>query len=257
MAAPLVSIIVPAHNAEKYLAETVRSLTDQTYRNLEIIIVDDASTDGTLALAHKLAEGDERIVVIHNETNKMRAGALNAGIDAGHGAYIGFLDADDLYMSEKIKKQVAELEAHPELDAVYGDMEHMNEDPSWKPVTEALEFSETFRDALVTIAETATGGSEPDFRIFGDKYIPSCSPLIRRAVFDTVRLDASMRCAEDLDLWLQMIGAGFTMKRMPFVTYRYRRHPGQISNNQECMDAGIAQVREKKQKGTYLKGSRV
>ena len=94
MSEPLISVIVPVYNAEKYLRKCVASIRAQTYQNLEIILVDDGSHDKSAELCDVLALEDSRIVVIHKE-NGGAASARNTGIDAMHGDYAGFVDADD------------------------------------------------------------------------------------------------------------------------------------------------------------------
>lgn len=91
---PLISVIVPVYNAEKYLRKCVASICEQTYQNLEIILVDDGSRDKSAELCDALALEDSRIIVIHKE-NGGAASARNTGIDAMHGDYAGFVDADD------------------------------------------------------------------------------------------------------------------------------------------------------------------
>lgn len=94
MGEPLISIIVPVYNAENYLRKCVASICAQTYQNLEILLIDDGSSDGSGALCETLALDDPRILVIHKE-NGGAASARNAGLDAMHGDYVGFVDADD------------------------------------------------------------------------------------------------------------------------------------------------------------------
>ncbi len=91
---PLVSVIVAAYNIEEYVQRALDSLRDQTLKDIQIIIVDDGSTDGTGAVCDRYAEGDERALVIHQE-NKGLSGARNAGLRAARGKYIGYLDGDD------------------------------------------------------------------------------------------------------------------------------------------------------------------
>ena len=91
---PKISVIVPVYNLEKYLEQTVTMLTGQTYRNLEIILVDDGSTDASAAICDRLAARDPRIVVFHMENQGVSA-ARNMGIKAANGEYIGFCDGDD------------------------------------------------------------------------------------------------------------------------------------------------------------------
>lgn len=105
---PLVSVIIPAHNAEETLAETLESVRAQTYANLEVLVIDDGSVDGTHELASRIALGDQRIRVLA-QPNAGVAAARNHGIREAKGAYLAFLDADDLWSPEKIEAQVARM----------------------------------------------------------------------------------------------------------------------------------------------------
>lgn len=93
-AKPLISIVVPIYNVEKYLRACIDSILVQTYRNLEIILVDDGSPDGCSTICDEYKEKDQRIIVIHQK-NRGLSGARNAGIDIAKGQYIGFVDSDD------------------------------------------------------------------------------------------------------------------------------------------------------------------
>jgi len=111
----LISIIVPVYNAEDYLESCVQSIVSQTYTNLEIILINDGSTDGSPALCNALAEKDSRIVVIHKE-NGGGAGARNAGLDIATGKFVAFVDNDDT-----IEKRMYEL-LHGRLKEIEADM---------------------------------------------------------------------------------------------------------------------------------------
>ena len=110
MPSPLVSIIIPAYNSANYLAETIQSAIDQTWPNKEIIVVNDGSTDGTLAIARSF---ESEIVKVLNQENKGASAARNKGLSIAKGEYIQFLDADDLLSSDKIQNQVEILEKRP------------------------------------------------------------------------------------------------------------------------------------------------
>lgn len=97
--AGLISVIVPVYNVREYLEYCVSSICNQTYRNLELILVDDGSTDGSSALCDKLAETDSRIRVVH-QNNMGAAGARNSGLDAASGEYISIIDGDDYIWPE-------------------------------------------------------------------------------------------------------------------------------------------------------------
>lgn len=90
----LISVIIPVYNVKEYLKKSVESVLKQTYRNLEIILVDDGSTDGSADMCDAYAQRDERVIVIHKE-NQGAASARNAGLDIAKGKYIGFVDSDD------------------------------------------------------------------------------------------------------------------------------------------------------------------
>lgn len=91
----LISIIIPVYNIEDYVCECIESVMAQTYKNIEIILVDDGSTDNSGAICDKFSEIDNRIVVIHKENGGL-SDARNAGINTEKGSYLGFVDGDDL-----------------------------------------------------------------------------------------------------------------------------------------------------------------
>jgi hypothetical protein len=109
MEGPLISIIVPAHNAASTLKIAVTSLLDQTWRNIELIIVDDRSTDGTAAVARSLAAGQSRIRLLANVRAPGAYGARNTGITAAHGAFIALHDADDWAHPQRLERQMRRL----------------------------------------------------------------------------------------------------------------------------------------------------
>ena len=113
---PLVSVIMPAYNAAGYIGPAIKSILGQTYKNFELIIIDDGSTDKTLDIVNSFH--DPRIVPIRNAQNMNSAVSRNIGIDASKGKYIALCDADDLYMPQRLEKQVKYLEDHPSIDII-------------------------------------------------------------------------------------------------------------------------------------------
>ena len=112
---PLVSVIIPCYNAEKYVESSIRSIMSQTYRNLEIIITDDCSTDGTFEILQKLVKEDSRIKLYKNEINLKIVKTLNNMIEVSLGKYIARMDADDISLPKRIEKQVAFLEQNTDI----------------------------------------------------------------------------------------------------------------------------------------------
>ena len=126
---PLVSVVIPAYNAERTLNATLASVLGQTVTEIEVLVVDDGSTDGTAVVAHSF--GDPRLRVLH-QANAGHASARNAGIAAARGAYIAVVDADDLWLPEKLERQLAVLRRHPGLRALHGSAVHV--DDSLRPL---------------------------------------------------------------------------------------------------------------------------
>ncbi len=109
MSAPLVSIVTPAYNVEKYIGAAITSVIEQTYENWELIIIDDYSEDDTFNIASSYARKDERIKVLRMWENSGAAIARNFGIATAAGSYIAFLDSDDLWLPEKLEIQVRQM----------------------------------------------------------------------------------------------------------------------------------------------------
>jgi glycosyltransferase involved in cell wall biosynthesis len=122
---PLVSIMMPAYNAEKYIGQAIESVLDQTYSNWELIIVNDGSKDGTAKVIARFR--DKRIKAI-SQLNSGEATARNTALKAVQGKYLAFLDADDVFLPHHLEQTVSYLVDHPEIDAVYTDGYYCDQD---------------------------------------------------------------------------------------------------------------------------------
>lgn len=103
---PLVSIIMPCYNAERYIAQSIESVLAQTYTNWELLITDDCSTDNSVKIAQKYSLQDDRIKLLVSDEHHGIAGTRNLSLDRAQGRFIAFLDDDDLWMSDKLEKQI-------------------------------------------------------------------------------------------------------------------------------------------------------
>lgn len=124
---PLVSVIVPVYNVERYLDACISSIVEQTYRNLDIIIVDDVSPDRCPELCDRWAAGDTRIRVVHRERNGGLSAARNSGIDVMRGEYVSFVDSDDVIAPEMIETLVSDAVSH-DADIVSCGADKVSED---------------------------------------------------------------------------------------------------------------------------------
>lgn len=112
---PLVSVIIPAHNAAKFIVEAIVSVATQSYTQWEIIVVDDGSTDATASMVQKLPYP----ITLIQQSNQGISGARNAGLAQAKGELVAFLDADDVWLPTKLAKQVAYLDQHPTTEIVF------------------------------------------------------------------------------------------------------------------------------------------
>ena len=126
---PLISVITPAFNSEKFIEATVRSALNQTYANLEVLVTDDGSTDRTAEIVQRIAAADPRVKYFR-QANAGQSAARNTAIAAARGEYVAFLDADDLFLPVKLERQIAYLEKHPDCGVCYCKIYHFwNDEP--------------------------------------------------------------------------------------------------------------------------------
>jgi len=211
MSTPLVSVVIPSFNHAKYVVEAVDSVLAQTNCRVEVIVVDDGSSDNTREV---LASYGDRIRYIYQE-NKGLPGARNTGIKAATGEWVAVLDSDDYWHPQKTERQLQAAEQHPEADIIgspSGDLELPAEIPP-NPPTRWLGV----RDFLLVAPTSAS------------------STMIRRRCFDEVGLfDETLRSAEDRDMWLRL-AARFKVLQVVMSCWHYRVHPGQMSHNAKRM----------------------
>lgn len=234
---PKVSIIVPVFNCEAYIEECLRSVMGQSERDLEIIVVDDGSTDGTPALVKKAASLDPR-VLIYSQANSGYAGvARNAGLAQATGRYIGFLDADDQYHVDRIKKSVSVLEAHPEIDIVFHDHKSFHERPERDETASFLDQTRFVSRAAGYLqkVEGSLYTCRTDFYVFASlEFVPfhTSSIMFRREILppNGPWFREDVYPGEDGDLWLRLTRD----RRVAFlneVLSYYRQWPGGITRD--------------------------
>jgi glycosyltransferase involved in cell wall biosynthesis len=115
---PLISVVMPVYNSEKYLHEAVESILGQTFTDFELIAIDDGSSDGSAAILESFCRSDTRMIVQRHSQNQGIGAAVNTGLALARGRYIARMDADDISLPERFEKQAAFLEKHPEIDVI-------------------------------------------------------------------------------------------------------------------------------------------
>jgi glycosyltransferase involved in cell wall biosynthesis len=230
-ASPLVSVIVPTYNYAHLIDQTLDSVLAQTYRNWECIIVDDGSTDHTADLVAKYAARDPRVRSIH-QPNRGQSSARNTGLMAmaGSGEYVQFLDADDLIDSRKLEQQIKYMEAHPEVDIVYGRARYFEND-----VTE-LHHSLALDDTP-WLPEISGQGKPVLSALVRQNIMVINSPLIRRRVVDAIGRFNEQMLNEDWEYWLRCAASGqrFQFEDLPGTRAFVRVHPQSSSYDRSRM----------------------
>ena len=231
--APTISVVIPAFNAEAYVAETLESVLAQTYRDFEIILVDDGSTDQTAAVVQSFG-GSIRYI---RTDNRGPSHARNTGIRAAKGQYIAFLDADDLWVPEKLALQVDFLQNRPHIGLVFGDMLTFNQDGVDLRSYFASIKDSAIREKLSTESDCI---SEVTDVLFQCNIIPTGTVVVRKDCLERSKLfDETISSVEDLDLWIRIsffCGIGC----IPRVLKKKREHDSNISrDNRKALEAAI------------------
>ena len=211
---PQISIVVPVYNAENYIRQTVDMVRKQTFTDWELILVEDCSKDNSAEVLRSLESElqDARIRVIYKEKNEGAAKARNTGIDAANGRYLAFLDADDIWMEDKLEKELAFMqEKHAAF--VFTAYEFGDENAVGTGKIVKVPDTLTYKKALSrTIIFTST--TMFDLSILGK---------------DMVKMPAVP--SEDTATWWRILREGYTAYGYPEVTTIYRRPPQSLSSN--------------------------
>ncbi len=209
MKKPLVTVILPAYNAAKHLRQAIDSIVAQTYKNFELLVIDDGSTDLTARII--LSFRDPRVKYVKNEENLGLIATLNKGIEIARGEYIVRMDADDISLPKRIEKQVSFMQSFPKVGAsgtwyyTFGGNGSkklkVSSDPAW------LQANLLFNSCL-------------------------CHPstIIRKETLlkNNIRYNPEYKHAEDYDLWIQLSRVSALSNIREFL-FKYRSHSGQVS----------------------------
>lgn len=210
---PLVTISIPVYNRAHLLLETMQSVISQTYQNLEILCFDDCSTDDSLTVLREFAARDSRIKVVASSPNKGQSAMRNMGLDMAKGKYVAVLDSDDVCLPQRIERQVAFMEAHPEIGMGATHIEYIGER------TRKADNDEPCEHALLK------------FRLL----LCNCpfrhsSVIFRKSEFDkyAIRYDEDS-IADDFELYTRIADrVRFTI--LPEVLVQYREHANSITS---------------------------
>lgn len=222
---PLVTIITPAYNCAKYLPETIDSVLDNGYENIEYLVIDDKSTDNTLDILAGIEYGlrnfgptwigaDDRLLVVGWKDNHGEQFTVNAGFDyiqKMDSKYFMIVNADDPLLPGAISKLIEFMEAHPDIICAYPDWESINEDGSHRAYITSREY-------------------DFSYMINHHTCLPSVGSMFRSSLLKTIRRDESYRWLGDFDFWLK-VGFLGPMAHVPQTLATWRNRNGQASGD--------------------------
>lgn len=220
MTNPLVSVVLPTHNRAEFIGCAIKSVLCQTEKNIELIVVDDASTDETPAVLNQFSRIDSRIKILRNSKPLGGGGARNVGIAASTGTWVAFLDDDDVWMENKLRAQLKKLAAHPPAVACSCSYE---------------QYTSTGRMKVVRTPSNITLQQLLRLNYLGgaSMCMASRSVLLRIGGFD-----AKFRSGQDWDLWVRLRYEGLiAVCSEPLM--KYQNHNAiRISNNMDAQYLG-------------------
>lgn len=215
----LISVIIPVYNGERYLAEAIESVLAQTRSPDEIIIVDDGSTDDSAAVARRYAS----LARLVQQPNLGAGAARNRGVEAAQGAWLAFLDADDLWLPDKLTRQMALFEADPDLATAYGGVEQFI----------SPDLDEILRARLQIKSQVAEG-----FHVG--------TLLIRRATYERVGFfSTAFRVGEFIDWYARAEEMGLKSGMVNKIVLRRRIHANNLMQREQNIGREYARILKK------------
>jgi hypothetical protein len=209
---PAVSVLMPVRNGERYLAEAVESVLSQTFGDLELLVIDDGSTDSTPQILERIAIEDQRLVIHRRKPGPSLPAVLNFGAGLARAPLLARLDADDVALPDRLQLQVAFLATHPEVALLGGQVPLIDEAGREVGRAEYPIADEDLQEALH----------------HRNPFVHSAM-VMRRAAFEEVGgYRPNFVHAEDLDLWLR-IADGHRIANLPADVVRYRIHGNQLT----------------------------
>lgn len=207
---PRVTVLMPAYNAERYIAEAIESVLAQTFTDFELLIIDDASRDTTPSVIGNFAS-DARLRVVRHVKNIGRPRTRNHGLDLARGEYIAFLDADDRCAPQRLAEQVAYLDGHADIDGV----------GSWKAW-----IDERGQPVPGEVRRFPLDANAIACEMLAECTLGQTAMMLRKTTFEGYRYDSTFPVAEDYELWARMIATARFANLPETLTY-YRRHAEQ------------------------------
>lgn len=233
MAAPTFSAVIAAYNAAATVQSAMRSVMSQTESSWEMIVVDDGSTDDTCDRVRELQDG-ERIKCI-TQSNQGPGAARNLAIAQATGNYVSFLDSDDLWMPTYLERMGAGLDSQPHAGLAYTDAWSLDDDSRRINRHTAMSTSKPPEDPLPDHEQLV-------LRLVADNFILTSATVRRDVLVEVGSFDPSLAAAEDYELWLRIVRAGYGVVRPPGLLAIQRDRPDSLSKHELKMTTSLIEV---------------
>ncbi len=242
-----VSVIIPTYNAEKFIAKTINSVLDQTYQDFEILVIDDESPDRSVEVCQQFH--DDRLRII-SQPNRGLPGARNTGIRAAQGEFIAFLDADDLWLPEKLAAHVQHLDSRPDVGVSFSYSAFIDDDDVLTGLVQRPKQLEHITPDYVLCRNPIGNGSAAVLRraVFEDIAFQDDRHGVMESCYFDERVNHHSADATDVECWLRIsITTQWAMSGIAQPLTRYRIHTGGLSANVtrqlEALEAVIEKTR--------------
>ena len=235
---PKVSVVMPVFNGEHYISAAMDSVLAQRNTDLELIVVNDGSTDKTLEILQTYGTRDARVSVINRPNSGRPSFPKNDGIAAARGDYVCFLDHDDLYDPDRTWQMVEALDRHPDWVAAFHDLRMINSDGALLPGTYLSDgnFLQRAQSFLAPLDDGLYECGESFFvyqsLVTGALHTQSVLIALNRIPAGTVQFDTQFTICDDTDLWIRL-GMSGKMGYLDQVLSSYRQHESSITRNRE------------------------
>ncbi|MGE5479849.1 MAG: glycosyltransferase [Chloroflexota bacterium] len=219
---PLVSVVIPVYNGEEFLGECLSSVAGQTYQNIEAVIVDDGSIDGS----YSIAEGWNFRKKIIRQKNGDVSSARNAGVRQAEGELVAFLDQDDYWDADKVRRQVEYFAAEPGISLCF------------------TEIAKILRDGRLHVAKDkqkiarSLGDENLFYKLINKNVLMPSAVMVKKEDFERAGLfNETFKTCGDYEMWLRMAALGMKFRYLPDPLTYYRMHGGNASYKTETMNS--------------------
>lgn len=210
------SILTPSFGYARFIEDTVQSVLMQEVADVQLVVMDGGSADGTVDVLRRLSARDDRLVW-RSEPDEGQSDALNKALALATGEWVGWLNADEFYLQDTLERVAAEIRAHPDVDVIYGDFAEVDAQGALVRLVAQHQFSHT------SLRNTC--------------FIPTCTTFIRRSILAEDAWDTQCRSVMDWDLFLRLSARGAYFRHIPETLAGFRVHPEQVTKRPDSRTA--------------------